>query len=142
MYIITRKSICHRTKFQVLRIDQSVQHLISRDQPKDPHFLTIEPVQDINILNETAILPSVTTVNNIDNDISSKAMPTHTVNESSLVQTEDNNVDANPNTTILHTVIQRLEKDGSIPIAAEQSMVKELENVLDYKVWEPVKKKL
>jgi hypothetical protein len=36
VYIITRKSICHRTKFQVLRIDQSVEHLISRDQPKNP----------------------------------------------------------------------------------------------------------
>ena len=71
-----------------------------------------------------------------------QAMPAHTFNESSLVQTEDNNVDANPNTTILDTVIQRLKKDGSIPIAAEQSMVKELKNVLDYKVWEPVKKEV
>ena len=43
VYIPTRKSICHRTKFKVLRIDESIRHLISRDQPRDPDLIPVEP---------------------------------------------------------------------------------------------------
>jgi hypothetical protein len=49
-------------------------------------------------------------------------------------------MDTSPNNTILTTVVERLEPDGSIPIPAQEAMIKELRNVIKYDVWEPVSK--
>jgi len=139
VYILTRKSICHRTKFQVLRLDASVTHLISKDQNRDPQFLNVEPIpQDINILNETNTLPALPITSTSSSNTTIASIPQ--LNDSSLIRSDDNNINVEPTTSIMHTVIQRLEPDGSIPIAAEQSMVKELQNILQYQVWTPLSK--
>ena len=87
VYILTRKSICHRTKFQVLRLDASVTHLISKDQNRDPQFLNVEPIpQDINILNETNTLPALPITSTSSSNTTIASIPQ--LNDSSLIRSD------------------------------------------------------
>jgi hypothetical protein len=123
----------------VLRIDESVQHLISRDQPKDPDLIPLEPLpRNPNILEEV-IAPTIDspiTTTTSEQPLSNNQPITH----DTLLPSEDNKFDTSPNNTILTTVVERLEPDGSIPVPAQQAMIKELRNIINYDVWEPVDK--
>ena len=115
VYIPTRKSICHRTKFKVLRIDESIRHLISRDQPRDPDLIPVEPPpQNLNIL-ESITAPDTSTATTITTPTTSNTSDTLTINNNTLLPSEGDNTDTEPNSTIMATIVERLEPDGSVP---------------------------
>ena len=84
----------------MLRIDDSVQHLISRDQPKDPDLIPLEPLpRNPNILDDV-ITPT------IDSSITTttSAQPlsnTQPITHDTLLPSEDSKIDTSPNNTIL-----------------------------------------
>jgi len=65
---------------------------------------------------------------------------TQPITHDTLLPSEDSKIDTSPNNTILTAVVERLEPDGSIPVPAQQAMIKELRNIINYDVWEPVDK--
>ena len=143
VYIPTRKSICYRTKFTMLRIDESIRLMISRDQPRDPQLVPVEPPpKNINDLNNiTPPLAPISTSSPLVQNTHAQPIPTTTTtNDNSLIASDDNNIDIAPNNMIMHTVVERRESDGSIPKQAEQAMEKEIRNVISYDVWDPVHK--
>jgi len=148
VYIPTRKSICYRTKFKMLHIDESIRLMISRDQPRDPQLVPVEPMpNNLNDLDTVSSSISSTStssnVNQHDNNVQQLSLPlptTSSTNADQLSPSADNNIDIDPNNTIMHTIIERREIDGSIPKQAAQAMEKEIRNVISYDVWDPVPK--
>jgi hypothetical protein len=149
VYIPNRKSICYRTKFKMLHIDESIKLMISRDQPRDPQLVPIEPppknIEDLNHVTPSITSTSTSSVNVQDNheqmNSTGQSLPAIPTNiDNSLIASDDNKIDIAPNNTIMHTIVERRDPDGSIPKQAEQAMEKEIRNVLSYDVWDPVHK--
>jgi hypothetical protein len=97
------------------------------------------PPQNLNIL-ENITAPDTSTATTITTPTTSSTSDTLTINNNTLLPSESDNTDTEPNSTIMTTIVERLEPDGSVPKPAQESMIKELRNVLQYNVWEPIDK--